>query len=150
MSYHILPCMKKEKIILSSGAVLLGLVVAAGFFYFFQIAKTPTPKTKIISIVSPTPTPTPIPSISLILDQPKDEEVTESKTITVSGKTRSDAVIAILINGVETITTPSLSGNFSTQITLSNGQNIIDAIAIAADGETKAIKKIVTYSEEEF
>lgn len=140
--------MKTEKIILSFGATLLGLIVAAGFFYFFQIAKTQTPKTKVVSIASPTPTS--IPSISLALSQPKDEEVVNNKIITVSGKTRSDAVIVILINGVENIITPSISGNFSTQITVGNGQNVIDVIAISADGETKSIRKTVTYSEEDF
>lgn len=140
--------MKKEKIILSLIATLFGLLVAAGAFYFLQVTKAPTPKTKVISIVSPTPSP--LPSISLSLDSPKDEEVVDKKTIIVSGKTRSDAVITILINGVEIITTPSLSGNFSTQISIGNEQNIIDVISIAADGETKSVRRTVTYSEEDF
>jgi len=140
--------MKKERIILSFIATVFGLLVAAGAFYFFQVTKAPLPKTKVISIASPTPTS--LPSISLSLDSPKDEEVVDKKTIIVSGRTRSDAVITILINGVETITTPSLSGNFSTQISIANGQNVIDVIAISADGETKSVKRTVTYSEEDF
>lgn len=140
--------MKTEKVILSFGATLLGLVVAAGVFYFFQTTKATSPTTKVISITSPTPTP--IPSISLTLDQPKDEEVIDTKTITISGTTRSDAVIAILTNGIETVITPSLSGNFSTQITVGTGQNIIDVISITGDGETKSIRKTVTFSEEDF
>lgn len=140
--------MKKEKIILSMIAALFGLLVAAGAFYFLQVTKAPNSKTKVISIASPTPSP--LPSISLSLDSPKNEEVVGKKTIIVSGKTRSDAVIIILINGIETITTPSLSGNFSAQIFIGNGQNIINVISIAADGETKSLKRTVTYSEEDF
>ncbi|MBI2028778.1 MAG: hypothetical protein HYT07_04180 [Candidatus Levybacteria bacterium] len=141
--------MKTEKVVLSFIAILLGLIVAAGGFYFLQITKkTPSSQTKIVSTVSPTPTPSS--SIFLTLDQPKDEEVVDSKTITISGKTRPDAVIAILINGVENVTTPSLSGNFSIPLTIGNGQNIIEVIAVAADGESKSISRTVTYSEEDF
>lgn len=138
--------MKTEKIVLSFIATLLGLLVAAVAFYFFSTKTTP-PQAKVISI---SPTPTPVPSIFLTLHQPKDEGVVSNKTITVSGKTRSDAVIVILTNGVQNVISPSSSGNFSTQITIANGQNIIEVVAIAADGETKSIKKTLTYSEEEF
>lgn len=141
--------MKTEKVVLSFIAALLGLLVAASAFYFFQITKkTPAPQTKIVSNI--TPTPSLVPSIYLDLKQPKDEEVVDDKTITVSGKTGGNAVIVILINGIENVTTPSLSGNFSTPLTLANGQNIIEVISVAKDGESKSILRTVTYSGEDF
>ncbi|MEK7517769.1 MAG: hypothetical protein AAB583_04420 [Patescibacteria group bacterium] len=140
--------MKTEKIVLSFIATILGLLVAGVAFFLFSAKETTPPKTKATSTVSPTPTA--LPSISLTLSQPKDEEVVNKKTITVSGKTRSDAVVVILTNGIESVIAPTISGDFSAQITISNGQNIIEVVAVAADGETKSIKKTVTYSEEEF
>lgn len=139
--------MKTEKIVLSFVATALGLLVAGVAFFLFS-TKTPSPpKTKVISM---SPTPSPSSSTFLTLDQPKDEGIVSKKTITVSGKTRSDAVITILTNGVENVITPTISGDFSAQITLSNGQNIIEVVSIATDGETESIKKTITYSEEEF
>src|SRR3989344_5292269 len=140
--------MKTEKIVLSFIATFLGLLVAAAAFYFFSTKPNPPSRTKVITFTSPTPSPSP--SILLTLSQPKDEEVVSKKNITVSGKTRSDAVITILTNGIEDVISPSDTGDFSTQITLSNDQNIIEVIAISADGETQSIIRTVTLSEEEF
>ena len=139
--------MKTEKIVLSFIATVLGLLVAGVAFFLFSTKTTTPQKTKVIAISQ---TPTPIPSISFTLNEPKDEEVVKKKTITVSGKTRSDAVIVILTNGIENVIPPAISGNFSAEVTIANGQNIIEVIEIAADGETNSVKKTVTYSEEEF
>jgi|WetSurMetagenome_2_1015567.scaffolds.fasta_scaffold407275_2 hypothetical protein len=143
--------MKKEKLILSFIAVLFGLLVAGISFYFFQNTKTPISNknnTKIISI-SPI-TPTPAPTISLILDKPKDEEVVDSKVLAVTGKTQSNAVITIITDSSEDVITPSETGQFSTTVNLDEGQNILEVISIAPNGESVSIKKTVTYSTEEF
>ncbi len=141
--------MKTEKVILSFVATILGLLVAGGLFFFFQFSKSNNDNPKNIAVLI-TLTPTPIPSITLELNQPEDEKVYDNKTLIVSGKTRADAIVAILVNGFENIVKPSLSGNFSKSVTLSDGQNIIEVIAVAQDGETKSIIQTVTYSTEDF
>lgn len=142
--------MKKEKLILSFVATLLGLLVAGVAFYLFQAAKTvPNTATKTISFVSPTPTSAP--SISLILDRPKDEEVVNnSKVLVVSGRTRSSAVIIVITDSSNEMVTPSANGDFSTTVNLNDGQNVLEVIAIAPNGESMKVKKTVTYSQEEF
>ncbi|MDO8583011.1 MAG: hypothetical protein Q7R51_00590 [bacterium] len=141
--------MKTEKIILSFIATVFGLLVAGGAFYLFQATKTVTaPNTKVVSFVSPTPTP--MPSIFLTLDQPKDEDVVNSKVLVISGKTTSNAVITILTDSSEDVVTPADNGNFSITANLSTGQNIVEVTAIAPNGESITIKKTVTYSLEEF
>ena len=142
--------MKKEKLILSFIATLFGLLVAGIAFYLFQATKTvpSTATTKAISTTSPTPTRSP--SISLVLDRPKDEEVVNSKILIVSGKTQSNAVIVVITDSSDDVIAPSSKGNFSTTVNLDDGQNILEIIAIAPNGESVTSKKTVTYSQEEF
>lgn len=141
--------MKTEKLILSFIATLFGLLVAGVAFYLFQATKTIVPtNTKTVSFTSPTPTP--IPSVFLTLDRPKDEEVVDSKILVISGKTSTNSVITVITDFSEDVITPTLAGDFSTTITLDEGQNVLEVIAIAPNGESISIKRTVTYSQEEF
>jgi len=141
--------MKKEQLILSFVAVLFGLLVAGIAFYFLQTAKTiPDANTKTASITSPTPTISP--SITLTLDQPRDEEVVSNKVLVVSGKTQSNAVVTVIADSASDVITPSTDGSFSTTVNLDNGQNVLEVISIAPNGESITIKKTVTYSQEDF
>jgi hypothetical protein len=141
--------MKKEKLILSFIATLFGLLVAGIAFYFFQAAKTvPNNAATTVSLASPTPAVTP--SISLTVDQPVDEEVVNKKVLTVSGKTQSNAVVTVITDSSNDVVTPSADGNFSTTVNLDDGQNILEVISIAPNGESMTIKKTVTYSQEDF
>lgn len=141
--------MKKEKLILSFIATLLGLLVAGVAFYAYQATKTIRPNnTKAISFVSPTPSPAP--SVFLTIDRPKDEEVVNSKILVVSGRSTSNAVVVVITDSSEDVITPSLSGDFSTTVNLDDDQNVLEIISIAPNGESVTIKKTVTYSQEEF
>jgi len=132
--------MKKEQLILSFVAVLFGLLVAGIAFYFLQTAKTiPDANTKTASITSPTPTISP--SITLTLDQPRDEEVVSNKVLVVSGKTQSNAVVTVIADSASDVITPSTDGSFSTTVNLDNGQNVLEVISIAPNGESITIKK---------
>lgn len=141
--------MKAEKLILSFIATLLGLLVAGIAFYAFQATKTVTPNnTKGVSFISPIPTPAP--SVFLTLDRPKDEGVVNSKVEIVSGKTTSNAVVIVITKTSEDVMVPAENGDFSTTVNLSEGQNVLEIISIAPNGESIRIKKTVTYSQEEF
>jgi hypothetical protein len=141
--------MKIEKIILSFVAIVLGLAFAGIGFYFFQATKTIEPDSSTVSVATPTQPPS-APSIFLTVDRPTDEEVVTGKTIIVTGQTKKDAVITVIANSSEDVITPTTNGDFSTTVTLEDGQNIIEIIAIAPNGESSKTKKTVTYSEEEF
>lgn len=141
--------MKKEKVILSFIATLIGLMVAGLAFYFYESSKTLPPSTvKTISIVSASPTPKP--SIFLSIDSPKDGEVFNKKVITLSGKTAPDAIISVILKNYQDIITPALNGVFSTTINIEDGQNLIELTAIAQNGESVKTLLTVTFSTEEF
>ncbi|MCL5746706.1 MAG: hypothetical protein M1277_00265 [Patescibacteria group bacterium] len=141
--------MKKESIVLSFIAVLIGILVAGGLFYIYQLTKTiPNTKIKPISITLPSATPTP--SVFLSLSSPTDESVVGNRTITISGTTNPQSTVAIITQTDQQIVTPAENGNFSTTVTIENGENPIEITSIAPDGEEKTIERTVTFSTEEF
>jgi len=142
--------MKKEKIVLSFIATLIGLLAAGGAFYLYESSKTTSqqPPVKTISIVSPSPTP--MPSIFLIIDTPKNEDVVNKKVVTLSGKTTPDAIVSVISEIHQDIVIPSGNGSFSTTINIADGQNLIHITALAPNGESVKNSTILTHSTEEF
>lgn len=143
--------MKKEKIVISFFAVLLGVIASAVAFYVYQTTKEiKSEDSKIVSL-SPSPVEiTKAPSVFLTVQNPKDEEVVASRTITVSGKTTSDAVVIISTQSKDEVVTPSSNGTFTTTLIIDLGQNVIEIIAIAPNGEEAKVTKVITSSNESF
>jgi hypothetical protein len=141
--------MKQERVILSFVMVLIGLLVAGALFYFYQSTKTVSPSTTTV-VNRITPTPTPMPKVYLALSQPSDEEVVNDKTLSINGKTNPNATVIIITNADQQVIQPSTQGDFSTTITLNDGQNLIQIRSILPTGETVITQKTVTYSTEQF
>ncbi len=141
--------MKKEKIILSFIAALIGIALAIAAFFIYQSTKKVDPSDiKKISIEDPSPTPGS--SVFITVERPTDEEVTDERIITISGKTIPDAKIIVLTESSEEAGVAASNGNFSTEISLDDGENIIEVNAITKTGEVAKTKLIVTYSTETF
>lgn len=141
--------MKKEKIILSLSAALIGILVAVLGFYLYQKTKEVKPS-EIKKITINNPSPTPSSSIFLTVDRPKDEEVVDQRIITVSGKTIPAAKIVILTQSSEEAAEAARNGDFSTEITLEDDENIIEISAFAPNGEVTKVKRVVMYTTETF
>ncbi len=141
--------MSKEKIILSAVATLVGLIVAGAAFYLYQQTKVISPQ-ELKNIAKATPTPTPLPSFFLAIDSPKDEDVVTKKVVSVSGKTTTDATIAVVTSVDEKVVAPDRNGNFSTTVSIDNDQNVITITAVSSAGEEKTITRTVTFSTEDF
>lgn len=140
--------MKREKIILASVAACIGLLVASGTFYVYQKGKEIKPN-EIKNIVAATPTPKPN-SLFLAVEKPKNEEVLNSKTVQINGKTQRDASLLIITAVGEETAAPAEDGSFSTTVTLSEGENLIELIAIAPNGETAVQRRTISISTEDF
>lgn len=141
--------MKAERIILSFIAVLVGLGVAGIAFYLYQMTKTvPPPKPKSVALNVPSPTPDS--EHYLAIQEPKDEDVVDKKTITVSGQTTPDATVVVTTESDEQIVKPATNGSFSAQQSIDDGVNIIQITAIFPTGEERRITKTITYSSESF
>ena len=141
--------MKQERVILSFVAVLIGLLVAGIAFYFYQSTKTiPSPNQIILN--APTPTPTAKPTVYLSLNNPDDETVVDNKTFVINGRTNPNATIIIYTSVNQQVMQPSAQGDFSTTLTLNDGENLIKLMSILPGGETTILQRTVTYSTEAF
>ncbi len=140
--------MTKEKIILSIVAIFIGILAASLIFYFYQGTKVLSPQNQKTVSVKPVETPKPL--VLLVVDEPKDENIYDTKIIKVTGKTDPDAMIVILTKNSEDVLNPTKDGDFSTTVTLDNGANLIQITAVAKNGDTNTIEKTVSYSNENF
>jgi hypothetical protein len=141
--------MKTEKVVLSFIAVLLGLVVAGIAYFVYQSTKS-IPSSKIPTITIAQPSPTPQSSVILSVDQPTDNAVVTSRTLTINGKTNPDATIILTTSSDDQIVTPASNGNYSVTTTIASGENQILVTAIGSNGEETSKKITITYSTEDF
>lgn len=142
--------MKAERIILSLIALFVGLLVAGGAFYIYQMTQQiPQDKSDTITIKSH-PTPTPNSNNYLVIDSPKEEDLTDRKTITISGKTIPGSTVIISTESDDQVVKPTATGTFNATQTIDDGVNIISITAIFPDGTEKTIKRSITYTTEDF
>ena len=87
------------------------------------------------SLDNGTPSPTPVATegeLFLQLVEPTETEVfTDAGSLAVAGRTRVDAVVTINDSLVE----PNIDGEFSLDVPLEEGPNIIEVVASVASGE---------------
>lgn len=142
--------MKKERVILSFIALLIGLAVAGGAFYVYQQTQKNPSDVKSDTVVS-IPEPTPVDQSHLLLvEKPKNEEVITSQTVTVSGKTLPDTVLVAQTESGEQVAKASSNGNFQFSIDINEGVNVFSITALFTDGTQKSEERVITYSEEDF
>lgn len=142
--------MKSERFILSFIAIIIGLLVAGGGFYIFQMTKAiPGPSNVTVKTTTPSPTPD-LSGYYITVDTPSDESVTDSRTITISGKTLPDATITISTENDIQVVKPSATGAYTVTETIETGTNMFQVSAIFSNGYEKSVKRTVTYSTETF
>lgn len=141
--------MRKEKIILSFIAALIGIVVAVSAFFFYQSSKKIN-SSEIKKIIIDNPTPTPSSAIFLVVTKPADGEVVDNRTLNITGKTIPNAKIVIITQSNEEAAVAASDGSFSTDIILDQDENIVEVSAIAPNGEIAKVKRTVTFSTENF
>ncbi len=142
--------MKVEKVVLSIVAIFVGLIAAGVAFYLYQMTKTIPIKDQTLSIKSQiTPSPTPDQNF-LTVENPKDESVTATKTITVSGKTMPGSTIIVSTDTDDQVVTPAEDGSFTLKALIDSGTSIVQITSVFPNGEEKKATRTVTYSTESF
>lgn len=142
--------MKAERIILSLIAIFIGLLVAGGAFYIYQMTKQiPDDQADTITIKSH-PTPTPRSSNYLSIDTPKNEEIVSNKTISIAGKVVPNSTIIVSTAGSDQVVKPSSTGNFTLTQIIDEDANVITITAIFPDGNQESQQRIVSYISDDF
>lgn len=140
--------MFKEKVLVTFLAILGGIVFSIGLFFIYQKTQqlsTKPPSNKETVEITPTPV-----KFFLNIDNPQNEAVFDKKIIQLSGKTLGTAVVVIMGQDKEFVLMPAADGSFSTTITLLDGVNQVEVIAINADGKIITDKLTATYTKEDF
>ena len=142
--------MKKETVFLSITALLIGLFVAGGAFYAYQMLSNPSAKKPVAIVLNATPTPVSSNSEELMVDEPDDEVVVASKSVKISGKTLPGSTVIVTSENDEQVAIPAGNGNFSLTTTIADGVNIIEILAILPDGSQRKVVRTITYTKESF
>ena len=116
-------------------AILLGLLLGGGAA--FALVRMPKNMASETTSISPSPasgtdtSPTPQSPQNLTLDilLPENQAMTEEAEITISGKTKSEAIVAISSPADEKVVTAAADGAFSERIKLDEGSNEILIVA---------------------
>lgn len=141
--------MKAERLILSLIVIFIGLLVAGGAFYLFQLTKQIPNGANNITIKAKA-TPTPSSTNYLVIDTPQEESISKVKTITIAGKVVPKSTLVISNGTNDQVVEPSSSGSFSVTSSLDEDTTLFYITAIFPDGEEKTLTRTVSFVMEEF
>jgi len=137
--------MKKEIII----AILIGLSLGLFITYGVYQAKTGiSPKSnKDQNTLSINTTEEEFAG-ELVLNSPTNETIQKESSISVSGTTLPDSFVVVFIGNEENITSSDSSGNFSIQLELKDGANVITVVVLDENGRSIKLEITVIVSDE--
>lgn len=141
--------MKKESVIVGIFGLSLGLLVAWAIWNFKgsvpqpeNLTLSPSPVAQVTSPTSP-----PIESL-LTLDSPQDDTLASESSILVRGKTKPGSTVVISTNLDDYVLTVPQNGNFSQEVNLEEGENILTVTAYGPDQKEETVEKTVVYTKE--
>ncbi len=137
--------MRKEVIF----AILIGLLLGFIILYGIRLANLSTQKAAAptpTQTVSPSLTPTPTQTSKLTIKQPSNHAVVNTAILTITGTTIPDSQVALQNSEDDTLTTADTSGNFSAQLKLTGGENIIKVTALSPEKILEEVQLIIIYT----
>lgn len=84
----------------------------------------------------------------LAITSPEDNLIIDSQRLIVSGNTQANNSVVIALNDLEIITNADESGNFSKEIRLDQGANVLSIYSISQDGLLTRVDRTVIVDEE--
>lgn len=87
------------------------------------------------------------PITKLTIDSPQPEAIVQSDSLTVNGRVPHDAVVLIGGYRDDVVTKPDANGNFTANVTLTEGRNVVTVTAISKD--TAETETVTVYFTEE-
>ncbi len=138
--------MKKEIIIAIIVGILLGLVITYGI-YISKNTQENNQQTSVSETVLGSDD-LEINQNQLAIHQPLDGTVVEEAVISVTGTSLANNFIVVFVGDEEIITHADESGNFSTEVKLNSGGNILTIFAIDEQGQESKVDRVVILDDE--
>lgn len=133
--------MKKEVLLAIIIGLIFGLVITFGIYQANRYAM-PSKQAE----AAPTPTPTPNETTSLVsLISPSDGDIFSVDVATISGTVQEGVFLTLLAEGQEFFV-GSKDNHFSVEIDLITGANLVQIIALTAEGQRQEIKLNLVYT----
>jgi len=137
-------------------AIILGSLLGFGLTGSYLALKpkkpatTVTPTPTISSTISPPSTsPSPTETLSdfkIIIDSPVDQSITATSKTKLTGSSSADTTIIIQTSTRNYQTVTDKNGNFSLEIDLESGANLIKIIAVDSELQQTETSLLITYS----
>ncbi len=140
--------MRKEVLIDIIIGFGLGLVITFGIWTANKALKESAPE-NTAPVEETKVTPTPSSSLELVIVSPENNIISEKEIVEISGQTSSKAIIAITYPEGEKLLEADEDGNFSTEISLIGGDNLIKISAFNDQGDEATKTLTVVYSTAE-
>lgn len=137
--------MKKEMFISVVVGLVFGLIITYGVYTARTSLSGSGASTEIVA--SPSPSPELETHGQLTVISPADETIQAESSITVTGTAPADALVVIFANNDEYIRSADSTGNFSVEVDLEAGSNIIAVHLISEDGQSTVVERTVIVSD---
>lgn len=132
--------MKKEMFIAILIGLTLGLIITYGV-YRMRLAFLRGSDNVTVS-QAPDPTPS-TDATTLTIFSPEDGTIQTQKELTVSGTTVPDSYVILFVNNEDYISTADSTGNFSFNVILGDGGNILKIHTVDSNGTTTTVQRTV-------
>jgi hypothetical protein len=133
--------MKKEVLIAILIGFSLGLTITYGV-YRVRLAMQDQPPS-IEQIVNATPTPASEAQSIIAVHSPTNGTVQTEASTTVAGTTLPNAFVVLFVNNESYIQTSDATGNFSFEVPLVNGGNILIVHVVNEDGQSISVERTI-------
>lgn len=133
----------KQFIISQLLILTLGLVVLGVLYYILNIQYQVNDKPFLGGPVTTLPK-----SLRLDLDEPADNSLVFQSSILVSGKTGASKDVLISTETQDQVIQSKSDGNFSSEINLDQGENVVVVVVFDTNGESRLVERTVFYSKE--
>lgn len=137
--------MRKEVVFAIIIGLFLGAVILIGWQLADRSAKQAASTSQAKPDLAPPETPTPV-AQSISLTSPRNHAIVNTNSVKITGKTFPNTPIAISDSEDDAIVTTDKDGNFSLDLTLTGGANLIKLTVLKDDHTTDSTQVTVIYT----
>lgn len=136
--------MKKEVVLAVILGIIFGLVITFGIYTANKALRNRQQNTTENTQDQPSSSASATQVTQIIA--PEDGEIVSANTVRLTGTTFPNADVVIFVEDVDYVTTSDTTGNFSAELTLTGGSNVITTTVTSKDGKQETDQRVVVFS----